>query len=67
MVRISCREIKTVQYTAERLKQGLGNRRGGRKKNAVTAVVSLNCPTQAGKTRMRRSSKSDQPRDRIFQ
>ena len=31
-----------MQYTAERLKQSMGNHRGGRKKNAVTAVVSPN-------------------------
>ena len=66
MVRISCRGTKAVQDTAERLKQSLGYRRGGRKKNAVTAVVSLNRSTRAGRTRMRRNSISDQPRNRIF-
>ena len=66
MVRISCRETKAVQYTAERIKQSLGNRRGGRKKKAFTAVVWFNRLTQAGRTRMRRSSKSDLPRNRFF-
>ena len=32
MVIITGREGKAVQYTTERLKQSLGNRRGGRKK-----------------------------------
>ena len=32
MVIITCREAKAVQYTAERLNQSLGNRRGGSKK-----------------------------------
>ena len=67
MVRISCPEEKSVQYTSERLKKNLGNRCGGRKKHAVTAVVSLNRSTQAGRTRMRRNSKSDQRRYRNFQ
>ena len=66
MVRISCRETKAVQYTAECLKQSPRDRRDGKKKNAVTAAVSLNRSTQAGRTRMRRNSKSDQPRNRIF-
>ena len=63
MMSISCRETKAVQYTAERLKQSMGSRRGGGKKNAVTAVVSLNRSTQAGRTLIRRMSKLDQPRN----
>ena len=66
MVRISYRETKAVQYTAERFKQSLGNHRGGGKKNAVAAAVSLKRSTQASRTRMRRNSKSDQPRNQIF-
>ena len=66
MVRISFREAEAVQYAAERLKQSRGNRRGGRKKNAVTAVGSINRSTQAGRTRMRRNSKSNQPYNRFF-
>ena len=66
MVSTNFRETKAVQYTEERLKQTLGNRRGGTKKNAVTALASLNRSTQAGRTRMRRNSESDQPRNRIF-
>ena len=52
MVTISCREVKAVQYTAERLKKSLSNRRGGRNKNAVTAVVSLNRSAQTCRTRV---------------
>ena len=37
MVRISCREAKSVQYTAERLEQNLVNHRGSGKKHAVTS------------------------------
>ena len=66
MVTISCGETKAVQYTAERLKQSLGNRRGGRKKNEVTAVISLNRSTEEGRARMRHNSKSNQPRNLIF-
>ena len=46
-----------MQYRGERLKQSLGNRSGDWKKNEVTIAVLLNCPPQAGRTRMSRNGK----------
>ena len=60
------RDKSSTVHTTESLKQSLGNRRGGGRKNTVTAVVSLNHSTQAGRTRMCRKSKSDPPRNRHF-
>ena len=46
------RNKNTAVHPAERLKQSPGNCRGGRKTNAVFAIVSLNRSTQADRTHM---------------
>ena len=56
-VRIICREAKAVQYTAGRLEQTPGNRRGDTKKIEVTAVLSLDHSSQTDSARMPRNNK----------